>query len=98
MNIIPHHIHLDLLLVSLGQILSSYLSPPSAHIVGGHGVVIVKEGAGERTITLKAGSELELTCIGKGVPTPLVSWVVKGRDFLTTGSQLAKKVFLTVPL
>ena len=48
------------------------LSPPSVTIVGGDGVVTVKYGA-----------RLELTCLGKGVPAPLVSWVVGGDAVVT---------------
>jgi len=48
------------------------LSPPSVHIVGGDGVLTVREGA-----------MLELTCVGKGVPSPLVSWFVEDRVILT---------------
>ena len=43
------------------------LSPPSVHILGGDGAV-----------TVKSGASLKLTCIGKGVPTPKVKWVMKG--------------------
>ena len=43
------------------------LSPPSVHILGGDGAV-----------TVKFGASLVLTCIGRGMPLPKVSWWNKG--------------------
>jgi hypothetical protein len=49
------------------------LSPPSVHILGGEGVV-----------TVKSGASLELTCKGKGMPIPQVSWIMKGKVLATS--------------